>query len=103
MDSVSSLILKQRKLQRRRGRTLDETDELIQEAFLRLQIYRRERHAKEPEAFLARIVQNLHVDYLRRRGNRGTHGEVYSVRIHLIAPKLSPVEVPAAQQRLQRL
>lgn len=103
MDSVSSLILKLRKVLRRRGRTMDETDELIQEAFLRLQVYRRERHVKEPEAFLVRAVQNLHIDLLRRRAHRGTQVEADSVHIHLIDPRPSPIEVLAAQQRLQRL
>jgi RNA polymerase sigma factor (sigma-70 family) len=103
MDSVSSLILKLRKVLRRRGRTMDETDELIQEAFLRLQVYRRERHVNEPEAFLVRAVQNLHIDLLRSRAHRGTHVEADSVQIHLVDPRPSPVEVLAAHQRLQRL
>lgn len=103
MDSVSSLILKLRKFLRRRGRTMDETDELIQEAFLRLQVYRRERHVKEPEAFLVRAVRNLHIDLLRRRAYRGTHVEADSVHIQLVDPRPSPVEVLAAQQRLQLL
>lgn len=103
MDAVASLILKLRKLLRSRGRTMDETDELIQEAFLRLQVYRRERHVKEPEAFLVRTVQNLHIDLVRSRVRRGTQLEADSARIQLVDPKPSPVEVLAAQQRLQRL
>lgn len=103
MESVAPLIIKLRRLLRCRGRTVDETDELIQEAFLRLQQYRRERCVKEPEAFLVRTVQNLYVDLLRSRSHRGIQVEADSVRVHLIDPKPLPDEVLATQQRLQRL
>jgi RNA polymerase sigma factor (sigma-70 family) len=92
-----------RKLLRHKGRTVDETDELIQEAFLRLQVYRRERHVREPEAFLVRTVQNLHVDLVRRRARRGVQVTVDSPRVRLIDPKPLPDEVLASEQRMQRL
>jgi RNA polymerase sigma-70 factor (ECF subfamily) len=103
MEAVSELIQKLRRFLRRRGRTGDEADELIQEAFLRLQLYRRERHVHEPEAFLVRTVRNLSVDILRRRMQRGTHIAVEAEGIRLIDPNPSPDEVMESQQRLQRL
>lgn len=103
MQPVADLITKLRRFLRHRGRKGDEADELIQEAFLRLQLYRRERHVREPEAFLVRTVRNLSVDVLRRRTQRGTHVAVESVPLRLIDPHPTPDEALATQQRLQRL
>jgi RNA polymerase sigma factor (sigma-70 family) len=97
------LIEKLRRFLRHRGRTGDEADDLIQEAFLRLQIYRRERHVREPEAFLVRTVRNLSVDILRRRSQRGAHIALDTERVHLVDPNPTPDEVLASQQRLQQL
>lgn len=103
MESVYELITKLRKLLRHKGRTADETDEIIQEAFVRLQMYRRERHVNEPEAFLVRTAQNLSVDLLRRRAQRGAQLSVDSPTLHLADPQPPLDEVLAAQQRLQQL
>jgi RNA polymerase sigma-70 factor (ECF subfamily) len=103
VEGIADVVQKLRRFLRHQGRTGDEADELIQEAFLRLQLYRRERHVYEPEAFLVRTVRNLSVDILRRRTQRGTHVAVESERIRLIDPNPSPDEVLASQQRLQRL
>jgi RNA polymerase sigma-70 factor (ECF subfamily) len=103
MQHVADLIQKLRRFLRHRGRLGDEADELIQEAFLRLQLYRRERHVREPEAFLVRTVRNLSVDILRRRSQRGTHIALENERIHLVDPSPSPDEVLESQQRLQLL
>jgi RNA polymerase sigma factor (sigma-70 family) len=103
MESVAKLIEALRRFLRHRGRTGDEADELIQEAFLRLQVYRRERHVHEPEAFLVRTVRNLSVDMRRRQVQRGPHVAVESEKIHLVDPSPPPDEVLSSQQRLQRL
>lgn len=94
---------KLRRLLRHRGRTHDEADDLIQEAFLRLQLYRRSRHVEEPEAFLVRAVENLFIDQLRRKLRRGSHVAVEQELPRLTDPMPLPDEVLAAQQRLQRL
>jgi RNA polymerase sigma factor (sigma-70 family) len=103
MDAIADLISKLRKFLRHRGRTGDEADELIQEAFLRLQAYRQERPVREPEAFLVRTVQNLTVDASRRRRTRGTHVDVEVEGVRLIDPGPAPDEVLTAQQRLRHL
>lgn len=66
MDGVRPLIVKLRRLLRSRGQSVDDTDDLIQEAFLRLQVYCRERAVNRPEAFLVRTALNLAVDRFRR-------------------------------------
>jgi RNA polymerase sigma factor (sigma-70 family) len=103
MESAAILIIKLRKLLRHKGRTVDEADEIIQEAFLRLQSYRQGRPVREPEAFLVRAALNLSVDAIRRGARRGKHVTVHSETTRLIDPKPLPDEVLATQQRLQRL
>ena len=61
------LFLKLRRLLRSRGNNTDDADDLIQEAFLRLQIYCREHHVDKVEAFLVRTALNLSSDFHRHR------------------------------------
>jgi RNA polymerase sigma factor (sigma-70 family) len=103
MEGLADLIRKLRRLLHHRGRTRDEADDLIQEAFLRLQAYRRERHVREPEAFLVRTVQNLTIDARRQQQHRGTHIGVDTEALRLIDPAPEPDELISARQRMQRL
>jgi len=103
MDPVAILFTKLQKLLRHKGRTADESDDIIQEAFLRLQTYRQAREVREPEAFLVRAALNLSVDALRRRVRRGVHVTADSEMLPLIDPQPRPDEVLASQQRLQHL
>lgn len=102
MHSVTVLLLKLRKLLRARGRTAADSDDLIQEAFLRLELYCRDHVVRQPEAFLVRTVINLSVDEGRSAYRRHTvSGCVES--LPLIDPHPTPDEVLATQQRLQRM
>lgn len=51
---------------RRRGRSQEEAEDLIQEAFLRLHEYCRKNEVRDEEAFLARTVSNLAISEHRR-------------------------------------
>ena len=66
MDTTGALLVKLRKLLRSRGRTVDDTEDLIQEAFLRLQLYCREHKVDKAEAFLVRTALNLSADQARQ-------------------------------------
>lgn len=66
MDEIKLLFLKLRRLLYSRGKSLDDTDDLIQEAFLRLQQYHRDHPVKHTEAFLVRTVLNLLTDQRRK-------------------------------------
>lgn len=90
-------------LLRSRGRTREEAEDLIQEAFLRTKIYcDRGRQVREPEAFLVRAVLNLARDQ-RALEHRDLYepleGEALSV------PDLSsdPSELVQAQDRLREI
>jgi len=50
-----------------RGASHADADDLVQEAFLRLDAYTREAHVHEPEAVLVRTAVNLSIDLARRR------------------------------------
>lgn len=103
VDSLPLLFVKLRKLLRSRGRSADDTDDVIQEAFLRLQAYRREREVREPEAFLVRTALNLSINAARQRQSRGIHVSHDRETSAIIDPTPSPDEVVAARERLQRL
>src|SRR4051794_18284011 len=99
MEEVHGLLEKLRRLLRSRGRSHDDTDDLIQEAFLRLQIYRQGHKVNTPEAFLVRTVLNLSVDQSRQEKREPLdHGILETLA--LIDPRPSPDEVYAAEERL---
>ena len=54
------------KVCRRRGRSQEDAEDLIQEAFLRLHEYCRKAEVRDEEAFLTRTVSNLAISQYRR-------------------------------------
>jgi RNA polymerase sigma factor (sigma-70 family) len=92
-----------KKLLRRRGRTCEEAEDLVQEAFVRMQVYCQQGGVvREPEAFLARTVLNLAVD-ARRRDRRDLYEKQSVEDMYLVDLSPSPDEVFAAEQRLLRI
>lgn len=100
MNEVRLLMLKLRRLLRSRGRSIDDTEDLIQEAFLRLQIYCRDKDVLKTEAFLVRTVLNLSVDQHRRERNAVMVARDMDA-LRVIDPRPAPDAVFAAQERLQ--
>ncbi|MGH7105393.1 MAG: RNA polymerase sigma factor [Acetobacteraceae bacterium] len=102
MDEIRSLMSKVRRILRRRGRSLDEADDLIQEAFLRLQVYCRDHEVRNTGGFLLRTALNLALDRARRA--RVASVVPQSVEdLHLVDPSPPPDEVYAARERLLRM
>ena len=101
MDEVKPLLTKLRRLLRSRGRSADDTDDLIQEAFLRLQLYCRDHEVQKTEAFLVRTALNLSADQGKRERRLVVDQDVVD-RLSLIDPGPPPDEVYAGQKRLQR-
>jgi RNA polymerase sigma factor (sigma-70 family) len=87
---------------RRRGRSHEDAEDLIQEAMLRLHRYRRaEVPVVNEEAFLTHAVQNLSIDLHRRRAAR--HELSFErMSLALIEP-LDPEKSIDAEQRLHRI
>jgi RNA polymerase sigma factor (sigma-70 family) len=88
---------------RRRGKTREDAEDLVQEAFLRLELYCQEGHkVLEPEAFLMRTALNLSVSHHRRE--RASPVARNSIdRLELLAAADAPDEVFAAEERLERI
>lgn len=102
MDEIHSLMSKVRRVLRRRGRSQDEADDLIQEAFLRLQVYCRDHEVRNTGGFLLRTALNLALDRKRRaRVAAVVPGGLDDLA--LVDPSPPPDEVCAGQERLQRM
>ncbi len=100
---VPRLLVRLRTLLTKRGRSREDAEDLIQEAFLKLEQYC--RHGNEvacPEAFLKQTVRNLSASHFR------TEHPYIKGRIELDGgllrdPAPTPYEVLAAQQRLEQI
>jgi RNA polymerase sigma factor (sigma-70 family) len=86
---------------RRRGRSEQDADDLVQEAFLRLTCYERKQAVEKPEAFLMRTALNLSIDAHRSRASRGEEVLLDDVVIVDTAPGTE--DVLLARERLARL
>jgi RNA polymerase sigma factor (sigma-70 family) len=90
-------------LLRRRGRTREDAEDLIQEAFLRLQAYyQRGVDVREPEALLARIALRLSMN-ARRDERRHPHADDVIESLPLLDLEAIPEDVLEAEQFLQRM
>lgn len=85
----------------RRGRSVNDADDLVQEAWVRLACYEREQIVDKPEAFLMRAALNLSIDAHRLRVSHGE--EVLLEEVVLIDTAPSAEAVVLARERLARL
>jgi RNA polymerase sigma factor (sigma-70 family) len=94
------------KFLRRKGRSHEDAEDLIQEAMLRLHLYGQEVPVVNEEAFLRHTVKNLSIDQHRRDRpdlRKEVPLEELDARSPLIAPDSTPEETLEAQQRLNRI
>jgi RNA polymerase sigma-70 factor (ECF subfamily) len=92
-----------RRLLLRRGRTPEEAEDLIQDAFLRMQAYCKQgREVREPEAFLTRTVLRLHSN-AHRYARRHPHVEETVEELVLLDTAPAPDEVLQAEQCLRNM
>src|SRR5262245_8760197 len=101
MDGFKQRIRHLRSLLRRRGRTREDADDLIQEAFLRLYLYCQDEEVQKQDAFLTRTVLNLSVD-LHRKEHRDLYSEEPLESLFLVDIKPTPEEDFAAAQRFTK-
>lgn len=102
MNGFKQHIARLRGLLRRRGRTREDADDLIQEAFLRLHVYCQQEEVRKQDAFLTRTVLNLSVDMYRKE--RHLVPAVESVGSELLVDlEPTPEEAAVASQRLARV
>jgi RNA polymerase sigma-70 factor (ECF subfamily) len=101
---VPAIVANFKNFLKKRGKSPEDAEDLIQEAFLRLERYCQTGNQVEcPEAFLRRTVMNLSASDHRRAENRYVNRDasVESEPICDSAP--TPDEVFAAEQRLKQL
>ena len=85
----------------RRGRTSDEADDLVQEAWVRLACYEKEQDVVQPEAFLMRAALNLSIDAHRARASRGEEVVIDEVELVDAAPTAEAIML--GRERIARL
>lgn len=102
MDEFKRRFRHLRNLLRRQGRSRQDADDLIQEAFLRLHVYCQEEKVQKQDAFLTRIVLNLSVD-LHRKERRDLYSDEAIENLPLVDLKATPDEELAAAQRLMKV
>jgi RNA polymerase sigma-70 factor (ECF subfamily) len=102
MADVHVLLRKLRRLLKSRGRSPDDIDDLMQEAFLRLQLYCRDHVVHNQEAFLVTTALNLSAEQ-GRRASRAKVSTAEDDLINVMDPAPNADEILAGQQRLRRL
>jgi RNA polymerase sigma factor (sigma-70 family) len=85
----------------RRGRTSDEADDLVQEAWVRLACYEKEREVVQPEAFLMRAALNLSIDAHRARASHGEEVVIDEVDLADAAPNAEAIML--GRERMARM
>lgn len=85
----------------RRGLTVHDAEDLVQEAWLRLAMFEGQEAVVEPEAFLMRAALNLSTDAYRAKANRGEQLELEDVVLVDSTP--SGEARVMAQQQVARL
>lgn len=102
MTTLSDMLRKARAAVLRRGVPYDEADDLVQEAFLRLEGYERANAVTSREAFLVSAAVNLTIDRARRR-ERSPFDELTRDLEAVPAATAGPDEILSARTRLRRL
>jgi RNA polymerase sigma factor (sigma-70 family) len=102
MDGMIRHLQRLKDLLRRMGRTPEDADDLIQEAFLRLHVYCQTHEVRQQEAFLVHAVKNLAID-AHRRAHRDLYVSEPVETLSILDLRLPPDEDVAAQQRLDRV
>src|ERR1700723_4484300 len=94
------------KFLRRKGRSREDAEDLIQEAMLRLHVYGRDTPVVNEEAFLRHAAYNLSID-LHRHNRPDLRKEVPIEDIEeqhpLVSQESTPEDTIEAQQRLNRI
>lgn len=100
--SVSEIITHLKRVLSRRGVNPQDSDDYIQEALIRLEIYQKSNEVRQVKGFLARTVVNLVIDSYRKHKDVDVAPE--PVENYTIVDNYpQPDEVYASKQRLQRL
>ena len=95
MSGLSEMWRKARRAVLRRGVSEADADELVQEAFLRVEQYEHTHRARSREALVVRTAVNLSIDHVRRAA-RAPFAE--QLDLHLIADRTQPDPAQVAEE-----
>jgi RNA polymerase sigma factor (sigma-70 family) len=99
MPGVAEMLAKARRAVLRRGVSEEDADELVHDAFLRIEKYERVQQARSREALLVTAAVNLSIDR-RRRSQRSPFVEIDD--LHAIADAMpDPAQIVEQQARLR--
>jgi RNA polymerase sigma-70 factor (ECF subfamily) len=101
IDDWTSVFSRVKAALRRRGRSEHDADDLVQEAFVRLACYERDKVVEKPEAFLMKTALNLSIDAYRASATRGE--EVLLEDVVIVDTSPGTEEVLLSRERLGRL
>lgn len=104
MDRFPQYVRRMRRILQRRGRTREQAEDLIQEAFLRMQEYcEKGGEVRQPEGFLVRTALRLAMN-ARRDEHRDLYVDQSVDELTLVVDTTpAPDEVLAAEQCLDRM
>lgn len=99
MAGLVDMLAKAKRAVMRRGVTEQDADELVQEAYLKIERYERDQSARSREALLVTAAVNLSIDR-RRREARAPFAEIGE--LHQIADSTpDPAQIIEQQRRLE--
>ena len=101
IQDLRSVFSRVRSALMRRGRSEQDADDLVQEAWIRLARYERDQPVEKPEAFLMTAALNLSIDAYRARTNRGE--EVMLDDVVLVDATPGAEDVLLGRERLTRM
>lgn len=101
LNDVAMIFARIRLALMRRGRSEEDADDFVQEAWVRLVCYENSQQVERPEAFLMRTALNLSVDAHRARVNHGDQVVLDEILLVDTAPGTEAIVL--ARERLARL
>ena len=82
-----------------RTQNLGETEEIVQETFLRFHALAKRTDIQQPRGFLYRIATNLSADYHRRNARHGVNGGTTSPEDGTSDDSFAPLEIDRLEKR----
>ncbi|MEJ7935487.1 sigma-70 family RNA polymerase sigma factor [Sphingobium sp. AN558] len=102
MAKIKDMLRKATAVLHRRGVSVDESEDLVHDAFVRLREYEKRQKVRSQEAILVRTAINISIDHARRRARAPVTTTVTGLEQFGDAQP-DPFEIARARTRLQRV
>lgn len=102
MKRTEEIARRLRAMLERRGNSREDAQDYVQEAFVRLEVAKKDQEIREPEAFVVRAALNYAIDQ-SRRAKRAPFASTPVEEVEYADPAPGPGEVHDARARLRRL